>query len=212
MNKFLATVAVLSITTSAWAQQPPQSPPQSGRDRPNPAQMEEMRAKMQQRMQENFKKADKDGDGALSRAEVDAGMPRMAKDFDAIDTNKDGKITQDEMRAFGEKRRAQMQSQRGGQGGPGGQGGRRPDPEQMKQHFAEEFKKADTDGDGMLSKAEAEKSMPGLAKHFDQIDANKDGKITQDEIRASMEKHHAEMEQRRGERKGPPGSGPDGKN
>jgi Ca2+-binding EF-hand superfamily protein len=205
MNKFLATVAVLSITASAWAQQPPQP----GRDRPNQAGMEEMRAKMQQRMQENFKKADKDGDGALSRAEVDAGMPRMAKDFDAIDANKDGKITQDEMRAFGEKRRAEMQSQRSGQGG---QGGRRPDPERMKQHFAEEFKKADTDGDGMLSRAEAEKSMPGLAQHFDQIDANKDGKLTQDEIRASMEKRHAEMEKHRGERKGPAVPGPDGKN
>ena len=27
-------------------------------------------------------------------------MPRLARDFDAIDANKDGKVTQDELRSF----------------------------------------------------------------------------------------------------------------
>ena len=44
----------------------------------------------------------------------------------------------------------------------------------------------------MLSKAEAEKSNPRMAKEFDAIDANKDGKITQDEIRSHMQARMAE--------------------
>ncbi len=73
---------------------------------------EEMRAhhkamheKMQSKMQERWKTADKDGDGALSRAEVDAAkMPRLSRDFDQLDTNKDGKLSADEMRAAMKKR------------------------------------------------------------------------------------------------------------
>lgn len=47
------------------------------------------------------------------------------------------------------------------------------------------FKRADTDGNGALSRAEAEKGMRALARHFDQIDANKDGQITREEIEAA---------------------------
>lgn len=73
---------------------------------------EEMRAhhkamheKMQSKMQERWKTADKDGDGALSRAEVDAAkMPRLSRDFDQLDANKDGKLSADEMRAAMKKR------------------------------------------------------------------------------------------------------------
>ena len=47
------------------------------------------------------------------------------------------------------------------------------------------FKRADTDGNGALSRSEAEKGMRALARHFDQIDANKDGQITREEIEAA---------------------------
>ena len=58
-----------------------------------------MREQMQSRMQERWKAADKDGDGALSRAEVDAaGMKMLSRDFDKLDKNKDGKLTPDELR------------------------------------------------------------------------------------------------------------------
>jgi Ca2+-binding EF-hand superfamily protein len=53
------------------------------------------------------------------------------------------------------------------------------------------LKKADTNGDGMISKAEAA-AMPRLAKHFDEIDANKDGQVTADEMRAFHEKRRSE--------------------
>lgn len=57
--------------------------------------MHEKRGEM---MREKWKAADKDGDGALSRAEVEAGnMPMLARDFDKLDKNKDGKLTTDEM-------------------------------------------------------------------------------------------------------------------
>ena len=42
-----------------------------------------------QKMHERLKAADKDGDGKISRAEA-AALPRIAKHFDEIDTNKDG--------------------------------------------------------------------------------------------------------------------------
>ena len=51
------------------------------------------------------------------------------------------------------------------------------------------FKQADTDGNGTLSRAEVEKSMPRLAKQFDQIDTNKDGQLSRDEMKAWKTTH-----------------------
>ncbi len=68
-----------------------------------------MHDKMHSKMQERWKAADKDGDGALSRAEVDAAkMPMLSRDFDKLDANKDGKLTADELR------NAMMQRRQGG--------------------------------------------------------------------------------------------------
>ena len=47
------------------------------------------------------------------------------------------------------------------------------------------FSKADGDGNGAISRGEAEKGMPRLAQHFDRIDANKDGQITLAELGAA---------------------------
>jgi Ca2+-binding EF-hand superfamily protein len=63
------------------------------------------KADHQARAAERFKHADTDGDGAISRAEAEKNAPRLAKKFDAIDANKDGKLTQDELRAYRETRR-----------------------------------------------------------------------------------------------------------
>lgn len=120
----------------------------------------------------HFKKIDADGNGTLSREEIEKGMPRLVKDFDAIDTNKDGQVSHDELRAY---MRGKAQA--------------------IKQKGAERFRQADTDGDGSLSKEEAEKGMPRLAKDFDAIDANQDGKLSQDEIRTYM---RSKVESRRG--------------
>jgi Ca2+-binding EF-hand superfamily protein len=59
-----------------------------------------MRENFRQSMRDYWKKADIDGDGALSRAEVEAAkMPRLMRDFDKLDKNKDGKLSPEEMAA-----------------------------------------------------------------------------------------------------------------
>jgi len=112
----------------------------------------------------HFSKADADGNGTLSRAEVEKSMPRLAKQFDQIDTNKDAQLSRSELGAWKKAHKNERQAK-----------------------AAERFKHADTDGDGAISRAEAEKNAPRLAKRFDQIDSNKDGKLTQEELRAYRE-------------------------
>ena len=60
------------------------------------------------KMHDRIKAADKDGDGKISRAEAVA-LPRIAKHFDEIDTNKDGFVTKEELKARHDKRAAQKQ-------------------------------------------------------------------------------------------------------
>jgi hypothetical protein len=55
--------------------------------------------------------------------------------------------------------------------------------------FMERLKAADTNGDGMLSKAEAA-ALPRIAANFDAIDANQDGQVTLDELHAFMKSRH----------------------
>ena len=112
----------------------------------------------------HFSKADADRNGTLSRAEVQQSMPRLAKAFDQIDANKDGQLSREEFHAWKKAHKGERQAK-----------------------AAERFKHADTDGDGAISRAEAEKNAPRLAQKFDLIDSNKDGKLTQDELRAYRE-------------------------
>jgi Ca2+-binding EF-hand superfamily protein len=190
MKRTALFISLLSITAASWGQTPPAAN-EERRSGPSREQMEQRREQMKQRFDAAFKKADTDGDGALSRAEVEKAMPRMAKDFDAIDGNKDGKITQDEIRARMQARMAERRKDHG-KGGPDGAGPGADRREQGKKRFEEQFKKADTDGDGALSRAEVEKAMPRMARDFDAIDGNKDGKVTPDEIRTHMQARMAE--------------------
>lgn len=112
-------------------------------------------------MADRLKQADTNGDGMISKDEAKA-LPRLAEHFDEIDANHDGQITSDELRAFHQKHRGQR--------------------------AAAFFKKVDTDGDGRISRAEAQAGAPRLAEHFDDIDANKDGFITMDEMKAAHAK------------------------
>lgn len=55
----------------------------------------------------------------------------------------------------------------------------------MQARSEQRFKSADANGDGRLTRDEAQKGMPGVARHFEQIDANKDGVVTMEELKAA---------------------------
>ena len=55
---------------------------------------------------EHFRRADADGDGALTRAETETGLPRLAAKFDRIDSNRDERLTPEELRQYFDARRA----------------------------------------------------------------------------------------------------------
>jgi len=91
--KLASVLLIAGFGASAAFAQTPAEPPKGNRG--------DRAAKMQERI----KAADKDGDGKISRAEAVA-LPRMAKHFDEVDTNKDGFITKEEMKVFHDKRAA----------------------------------------------------------------------------------------------------------
>lgn len=110
-------------------------------------------------MQERLKAADTNADGRLSRDEARA-LPGIAAHFDAIDTDKDGLITLQELQAFRQARHAA-----GGQRGEG-------------------WKKLDVNGDGKLSQEEVV-NAPRLQQNFKAIDTNGDGILSAEEIQAA---------------------------
>ncbi|HSD37644.1 MAG TPA: hypothetical protein VLC92_09045, partial [Rhodocyclaceae bacterium] len=59
----------------------------------------------------------------------------------------------------------------------------------MHQRMADRLKAADTNKDGLISKAEAAAIQP-MTEHFDQLDTNKDGFISQEELKAMGDKMH----------------------
>lgn len=56
-------------------------------------------AQRAQQMHQRFVAADKDGNGQLTRAEAQAGMPRVYGAFDQIDTQRKGFVTEAEIMA-----------------------------------------------------------------------------------------------------------------
>jgi EF-hand domain pair/EF hand len=108
--------------------------------------------------------ADTDGDGRVSRAEATAaGAERSGEWFDKLDQNKDGYVTQDELKQARETR----QQMRG----------------DMKEKMEQRFKEADVNNDGLLSLDEVQSKMPRLAEHFTALDADKNGLLSKEEIR-----------------------------
>ena len=101
---------------------------------------------------------DKNNDGKISRDEA-AAYSRFAKRFDAIDADKDGFVTSDEMKAA------------------------------HARATAAKLKAIDANGDGRLGRAEVDAKAPRLSKNFDAIDTDKDGYLSKEELVAARKQH-----------------------
>ena len=119
-----------------------------------------------------FEKLDSDGNGAISLAEVQAEerAKRMAENFSTIDTNGDGELTPEELKAHKETRRKQQAEGKGPQKAKG-KGG---------------MKMLDTDESGSISRQEADKAER-ISEKFDDIDTDGNGELSGVEIRDHMQ-------------------------
>lgn len=112
---------------------------------------------------------DRDGDGRISKAELEAGTGRdgrphrLVEHFAAIDTNKDGHLVRGEVAAWHERQRPQREAE-------------------MRKRFEGKFAEADLNKDGKLSRIEVDEKMPRLAKRFAWMDDNRDGFLSRAEL------------------------------
>jgi Ca2+-binding EF-hand superfamily protein len=111
---------------------------------------------------------DANKDGVIDRTEA-AQAPRLAEKFDQLDTDKDGKLSADE------RRQLRGMGQRGGTGAMHGR-----------------MQAADTDGDGRISRAEAQAAQAGGSERFERMDFNKDGYLDHADAQARAGQRRAE--------------------
>ena len=109
-----------------------------------------------------WENADTNGDGVLSREEAQR-MPRLARHFDAIDSDSDGAITGGEVRAWRDLSRVR-------------------NPPAPTKGVEEMMRLADRNGDGLLTRIEFTQGHPRFAPRFDRIDVNRDGMLARNEL------------------------------
>ena len=148
---WLATI-LPSLVSTVWAAEPAASVPQSGASRA--------------RSGDRLRQADRDGDGFLSREEVERYLPRLAVRFAQIDMDGDGRLSPREIRGDARSRRKPNQQSREGTS------------------ITSRFAQADRDGDGRLSPDEALTALPRVAAKFARIDVDGDGLLSEAELNA----------------------------
>lgn len=110
-------------------------------------------------------RADTNGDGKVSKEEAAALHDKKQGDwFDKTDANKDGFLTDEEVRQARGARREHMRGE-------------------MKARGEQRFKETDTNNDGQISLDEAQAKMPRLAERFNTLDADKNGMLSKDEMK-----------------------------
>jgi Ca2+-binding EF-hand superfamily protein len=131
-----------------------------------------------------FKKADTDGDGKISKAEMQAAAPKDGKGpnvdelFSKVDTDGDGYITDTEDKAAAEK----MQK-----AGPPARG-----PRAASQMAKAIFKDADGNGDGSITADDLANILPkdgngpDAKELFKAADSDSDGKISQADLEKAL--------------------------
>lgn len=158
-----------------------------------------------------FAAMDKDGDGFLTREEMDAARAEMragfearrgdpAERFAALDADGDGKVTLDEMKQVFEKRMAE----RGKQGGFS---------ERRAERIAAHFQRADADGDGVLTLEEIQAAKKHDGKggdRFARLDTDGDGRISGAEFLAGADRMFERLD-RNSDGKIEPGEGRKGR-
>ena len=103
---------------------------------------------------------DSHGDGRISKLE--ASQSALAERFDAIDRNREGYLVGSQLRAGAEQRRGERTTRR-------------------REAREARFISADANGDGKLSRTEAEAHMPHMSKAFAFLDEDRDGFLTRAE-------------------------------
>ncbi|MDP2830277.1 MAG: hypothetical protein Q8O37_16950 [Sulfuricellaceae bacterium] len=84
----------------------------SGENTPDREALQRRREAFQKKAEERFRKSDQDGNGQLSRAEVQQNNPRMAKNFERIDQDKNGELSQQEIKQAFQQRMQKQQQQK----------------------------------------------------------------------------------------------------
>ena len=107
-NLAIAGIVWLALAAPALAQTPAPAPAVKKADTNKDGTVSrEERAAAKAAAERRFKAADANNDGGLSREELEKSKsyPSVLKNFDAMDGNKDGKVTPEERRAWGKARR-----------------------------------------------------------------------------------------------------------
>lgn len=148
-----------------------------------------------------------DRNATITRAQAEAKADEM---FTRMDVNKDGKIDQADRAARQAERFAKLDTDKNGQLSPqelaAGHEGKMRGPggdhagHKMGMHGGHRgghggmMKMADTNNDGVITKAEA---VAAAMAHFDKADANHDGSVTPQERKAAMASMRAEWQAKR---------------
>ena len=143
-----------------------------------------------------FEAFDTNADGVITQADIEAiGAAKFAES----DTNGDGFLDADELKAKMMERGDGRRGGDGGERGHGRDGDKGPkdgqgNPELMQAQKSErmdlaikhKIQRADTDGDGKLSMEEVR--PPKAGKMFEHLDADENGEVTQEEWDAATQK------------------------